>query len=151
MAEKHPSEYTAEITVSLGTKCHSELQQIKSFEKELPSRCPVRVHTINSKSLTSATSVIYSRAFGDGPRHFEPWSSDETTPELVSSPLLTTTPTFELSTDFYVIPSPTWRVISSTSVVLVTRSTTLITRLPRPPLARDVLCSQLQAVSSRCQ
>ncbi|GFW40597.1 hypothetical protein TNCV_4824331 [Trichonephila clavipes] len=31
------------------------------------------------------------RAFGDGPRNFEPWSSEWMTPELAST-LLTTTP-----------------------------------------------------------
>ncbi|GFT62185.1 retrovirus-related Pol polyprotein from transposon 412 [Trichonephila clavipes] len=34
---------------------------------------------------------IYTRAFGDGPRNFEPWSNEWTMPEL-APPLLTTTP-----------------------------------------------------------
>ncbi|GFV69141.1 hypothetical protein TNCV_874141 [Trichonephila clavipes] len=43
-------------------------------------------------------------AFGDGPRNFEPWSSDVTHHPELAPPLLTTTPhqrewTFQLSTD----------------------------------------------------
>ncbi|GFT17399.1 histone-lysine N-methyltransferase SETMAR [Trichonephila clavipes] len=45
----------------------------------------------------------YTRAFGDGPRHFETWSSDEDDTSAGAPPLLTTAPqhgrTFELSTD----------------------------------------------------
>ncbi|GFY23263.1 hypothetical protein TNCV_3939591 [Trichonephila clavipes] len=44
----------------------------------------------------------YPRAFGDEPRNFESWSSDETTPELShpSPNYHTNRRTFELSTDF---------------------------------------------------
>ncbi|GFV61882.1 hypothetical protein TNCV_4106861 [Trichonephila clavipes] len=34
----------------------------------------------------------YTRAFGDGPRNFEPWSSDVDDTCELASPLLTTTP-----------------------------------------------------------
>ncbi|GFW92694.1 hypothetical protein TNCV_520101 [Trichonephila clavipes] len=62
----------------------------------------------------------YTRAFGDGPRNFEPWSSDVTTPEL-APPLLTTTPhQREVSAldRFNVHRCPTRRVFSGTGLEL---------------------------------
>ncbi|GFU89085.1 hypothetical protein TNCV_2895331 [Trichonephila clavipes] len=34
----------------------------------------------------------YTRTIVDGPRNFEPWSTEKTTPELAPSPLLISTP-----------------------------------------------------------
>ncbi|GFW61243.1 hypothetical protein TNCV_3377581 [Trichonephila clavipes] len=104
--------------------------------------------SIDSKMLTSqvfqyntkrwksrdARSVAYTRAFGDGPRIFEPWSSD--VDDIIFSPNYRTTPTgtFQLSTDLTCIAA----LHGGSLVVLgfVTRQATIryhTTRLPRPP------------------
>ncbi|GFX88032.1 uncharacterized protein TNCV_158501 [Trichonephila clavipes] len=66
----------------------------------------------------------YTRAFGDGPRNFEPWS----TPEL-APPLLTTTPLQREEVSaldrFNVHRWPTRRVFSRTGLELVTRQATI--------------------------
>ncbi|GFX17361.1 hypothetical protein TNCV_3553641 [Trichonephila clavipes] len=85
----------------------------------------------------------YTRAFGDGPRNFEPWSSDEDDTGAIT-PLLTTTPhqrkDVRALDRFNVHRSPTRWVFSGTGLKLMTcqpRSDTLTTRLPRPPRTRD--------------
>ncbi|GFT92953.1 hypothetical protein TNCV_740961 [Trichonephila clavipes] len=56
----------------------------------------------------------YIRAFGDGPRNFEPWSSDEDDTRAVTTTLLTTTPhpreDVPVLDKFSVHRCPTWRV-----------------------------------------
>ncbi|GFU63193.1 hypothetical protein TNCV_3466171 [Trichonephila clavipes] len=51
--------------------------------------------TMHLKGLFFSLGTLFPSSlhegFGDGPRNFEPWSSDVTTPEL-APPLLTTTP-----------------------------------------------------------
>ncbi|GFW12303.1 hypothetical protein TNCV_2489471 [Trichonephila clavipes] len=55
---------------------------------------PLAHATMNFVGLDLTTSDSYTRAFGDGPRNFEPWSITWTTPELASpSPNYHTTPT----------------------------------------------------------
>ncbi|GFW57923.1 hypothetical protein TNCV_1418701 [Trichonephila clavipes] len=83
------------------------------------------------------------RAFGDGPRNFEPRSSDEVTPEL-APPLLTTTPTGErlIPHRFNLHRSPLRRVFSGTGLELVAYQPRLdiwITKLPRLSLDRGAL------------
>ncbi|GFV97865.1 uncharacterized protein TNCV_2021801 [Trichonephila clavipes] len=70
----------------------------------------------------------YTRTFGDGPRNFEPWSSNLMTPEL-EPPLLTTTPHQREDVSaldrFNVNRCPTRRVFSGTGLELVTRQATI--------------------------
>ncbi|GFW42469.1 uncharacterized protein TNCV_4256641, partial [Trichonephila clavipes] len=73
--------------------------------------------------------VIYTRAFGDGPRNFEPWSSDV---EL-APPLLTTTPHQRedvSALDRFNVHRcpPTRRVFSGTGIELVTKPATIESR-----------------------
>ncbi|GFV17186.1 hypothetical protein TNCV_336741 [Trichonephila clavipes] len=98
----------------------------------------------------------YTRAFGDGPCNFEPWSRVTwTTPEL-APPLLTTTPHQRRGGGFSsrqicnVHRCPARWVFCGTGIELVTkskpRSDTYTTRLPRPPLIfapRAALCLPL--------
>ncbi|GFV19437.1 hypothetical protein TNCV_3663701 [Trichonephila clavipes] len=103
--------------------------------------------------------LIYSRAFGDGPRNFEPWSSDvDDTCELVP-PILTTTPhqreDISAVDRFNVHRYPTRRVFGGTGLELVTRrvasllsDSVAITHasesskwLPIPPTVKCVLSS----------
>ncbi|GFT93960.1 uncharacterized protein TNCV_2133441 [Trichonephila clavipes] len=69
----------------------------------------------------------YTRAFGDGPRNFEPWSVTWTTPEL-APPLLTTPPhqreDISALDRFNVHRCPTRRVFSGTGLELVTKQAT---------------------------
>ncbi|GFW57448.1 uncharacterized protein TNCV_543581 [Trichonephila clavipes] len=70
----------------------------------------------------------YTRAFGDGPRHFEPWSSDVDDTEL--APLLpTTTPhqreDVSVLDRFSVHRCPTRWVFSGTRLELVTQPATI--------------------------
>ncbi|GFY33203.1 hypothetical protein TNCV_1240541 [Trichonephila clavipes] len=71
----------------------------------------------------SSSSEHYTRAFGDGPRHFEPWSSDVDEPVL-ASPLLTTTPHQREDVSafdrFHVHRCPIRRVFSGTGLELMT-------------------------------
>ncbi|GFW77009.1 uncharacterized protein TNCV_2724391 [Trichonephila clavipes] len=71
----------------------------------------------------------YTRAFGDGPRHFEPWSSDVDDTCEQASPLLTTTPHQRENVSsldrFNVHRYPTRRVFSGTGLELVTRQATI--------------------------
>ncbi|GFW34086.1 uncharacterized protein TNCV_287701 [Trichonephila clavipes] len=71
-------------------------------------------------------TAIYTRAFGDGPRNFEPWS--RTTPEL-APPLLTTTPHQREDVSalgrFNVHRCPTRLVLSGTGIELVTKPATI--------------------------
>ncbi|GFU62923.1 uncharacterized protein TNCV_40731 [Trichonephila clavipes] len=68
-----------------------------------------------------------TRAFGDGPRNFEPWSSSWTTPEL--APPLTTTPhqreDISALDRFSVHRCPTRWVFSGTGLELVTKPATI--------------------------
>ncbi|GFW73192.1 uncharacterized protein TNCV_484181 [Trichonephila clavipes] len=68
----------------------------------------------------------YTRAFGDGPRHFEPMSSEHLS---WHPPLLTTTPHQREDVSaldrFSVHRSPTGRVFSGTGLELVTKSATI--------------------------
>ncbi|GFW27647.1 uncharacterized protein TNCV_765291 [Trichonephila clavipes] len=68
----------------------------------------------------------YTRAFGDGPRNFEPWSVTWTTPEL-APPLLTTTPhqREDVSTLQILHRCPTRRVFSGTGLEPVTKQATV--------------------------
>ncbi|GFT54741.1 uncharacterized protein TNCV_5001161 [Trichonephila clavipes] len=70
----------------------------------------------------------YTRAFGDGPRNFEPWSSDADDTEL-APPLLTTTPHHREDVSaldrFNVHRCPIRRVFSGTGLELVTRQATI--------------------------
>ncbi|GFX43678.1 uncharacterized protein TNCV_511271 [Trichonephila clavipes] len=72
--------------------------------------------------------IGYTRAFGDGPRNFEPWSSDVPTPELASS-LLTTPPHQREDVSaldrFNVHRCHIRRVFSGTGLELVTRQATI--------------------------
>ncbi|GFV95477.1 hypothetical protein TNCV_4574791 [Trichonephila clavipes] len=71
------------------------------------------------------------RACGDGPRNFEPWSSDDDDTRA-GTHLLSTT--FELSTDLTGI-APYTANLRGTGLELMTcqpRPDTLTTRLPRP-------------------
>ncbi|GFT15438.1 uncharacterized protein TNCV_3264551 [Trichonephila clavipes] len=74
--------------------------------------------------IIEGIEYFYTRAFGDGPRNFEPWSNDGTTPEL-APPLLTTTPhqweDVSALDRFNVHRCPTRRVFSGTGIELVTR------------------------------
>ncbi|GFT24498.1 uncharacterized protein TNCV_3253111 [Trichonephila clavipes] len=69
----------------------------------------------------------YTRAFGDGPRNFEPWSSD--VDDTLAPPLLTTTPHQREDVSaldrFNVHRCPTRRVFSGTRLELVTRQATI--------------------------
>ncbi|GFY26726.1 uncharacterized protein TNCV_4374721, partial [Trichonephila clavipes] len=68
----------------------------------------------------------YTRAFGDGPRNFEPWSSD-VDDILAGTPLLTTLPQREdvsALDRFNVHRCPTRRVFSGTGLELVTKLAT---------------------------
>ncbi|GFU50816.1 uncharacterized protein TNCV_2495201 [Trichonephila clavipes] len=68
------------------------------------------------------------KAFGDGPRNFEPWSSDWTTLEL-APPLLTTKPhqreDISALDRFNVHRCPTRRVFSGTGIELETKQATI--------------------------
>ncbi|GFV74650.1 uncharacterized protein TNCV_5130921 [Trichonephila clavipes] len=70
----------------------------------------------------------YTRAFGDGPRNFEPWQVTWTTPEL-APPLLTTTPHQREDVSaldrFNVHHCPTRRVFSGTGFEPVTKQATV--------------------------
>ncbi|GFW51022.1 uncharacterized protein TNCV_3593041 [Trichonephila clavipes] len=78
--------------------------------------------------MTGGCQLSYTRAFGDGPRNFEPWSSDVETPEL-APPLLTTTPhqreDVSVLDRFNVHRCPTRRVFSGTGIELVTKQATI--------------------------
>ncbi|GFW80003.1 hypothetical protein TNCV_984121 [Trichonephila clavipes] len=80
----------------------------------------------------------YTRAFGDGPRNFEPWSSDEDDSGAgTASPNYHGTPAggcLNSLERFNVHPSTTRWVFSGTGLELMTcqsRSDTLTTRQPR--------------------
>ncbi|GFX44685.1 hypothetical protein TNCV_2427691 [Trichonephila clavipes] len=77
---------------------------------------------LTEKSAVSITS--YTRAFGDGPRNFEPWSRDldETRAGTRSPNYHTSGRTFQLSID---LTCPTRRVLSGTGLDLVTRQATI--------------------------
>ncbi|GFV01709.1 hypothetical protein TNCV_2774051 [Trichonephila clavipes] len=78
---------------------------------------------------------VYTRAFGDGPRNFEPWSSD-VDDTLAPPPNYHTTPTGgRFSYRFNVHRCPTRRVFSGTGIELMTCLPwldTLTTGLPQP-------------------
>ncbi|GFV69263.1 uncharacterized protein TNCV_3861851 [Trichonephila clavipes] len=99
--------------------------EILTFENYL--RCLVLLKPKGYSTSTDITGEVvqYTRAFGNGPRNFELWSSDvDETPEL-APPLLTTTPHQRedvLALDrFNVHRCPTRRVFSGTGLKLVTR------------------------------
>ncbi|GFT71237.1 hypothetical protein TNCV_3002291 [Trichonephila clavipes] len=76
----------------------------------------------------------YTKAFGDGPGNFEPWSSN-VNDALVWQLLSYTTPREDVQAldRFNVHRYPTWRVFRGTGLVTSQlRSDTLTTRLPRP-------------------
>ncbi|GFU95399.1 hypothetical protein TNCV_3790821 [Trichonephila clavipes] len=68
------------------------------------------------------------RTFGDGPRNFEPWSSDADD-TLTGTPLLTTTShqreDFSALDRFSMHCCSTWRVCSGTGLELVTKPATI--------------------------
>ncbi|GFT84701.1 uncharacterized protein TNCV_2767151 [Trichonephila clavipes] len=67
-------------------------------------------------------------AFGDGPRHFEPWSSDvDDTSVGTTSPTTTPHQREDVSAldRFNVHRCPTWWVFSGTGIELVTRQATI--------------------------
>ncbi|GFX65140.1 uncharacterized protein TNCV_4820311 [Trichonephila clavipes] len=70
----------------------------------------------------------YTRAFGDQPRHFEPWQVTWTTPEL-APPLLTTTPHQREDVSaldrFSMHRCPKRRVFSGIGLELVTKPATI--------------------------
>ncbi|GFX75768.1 hypothetical protein TNCV_2237401 [Trichonephila clavipes] len=72
----------------------------------------------------SRSSFIYTRAFGDGPRNFEPWSSD-----VRRHPLQTTTPHQREDVSaldrFSVHCYPTRRVFMDTGLELLTKPATI--------------------------
>ncbi|GFX10188.1 hypothetical protein TNCV_1865861 [Trichonephila clavipes] len=51
-----------------------------------------RAHVIPNAIKSTADGLDYTRAFGDGPRNFEPWPSDVDDNCELTPPLLTTTP-----------------------------------------------------------
>ncbi|GFX02454.1 hypothetical protein TNCV_3065191 [Trichonephila clavipes] len=75
-----------------------------------------------------SSSGNYTRAFGDGPRNFEPWSSDvDDTLASMASPNYHTTQTVDVSAldRFSVHRCPTRRVFSGTGLELVTMPATI--------------------------
>ncbi|GFU78958.1 hypothetical protein TNCV_307991 [Trichonephila clavipes] len=93
---------------------------------------------LTSRKLLLPQLKSYTRAFGDGPRNFEPWSSDVDAPEL-APPLLTTTPHQREDVSaldrFNVHRCPTRRVFSGTGLEFMTYlpwPDTLTTGLPQP-------------------
>ncbi|GFY07622.1 hypothetical protein TNCV_4094921 [Trichonephila clavipes] len=73
-------------------------------------RCPKEYGL--SQPLFDACEGGYTRAFGNGPRYFEPWSSDvDDTSGVTSSPNYHTTPREDVSAldRFSVHRYPTWR------------------------------------------
>ncbi|GFV82275.1 hypothetical protein TNCV_3219871 [Trichonephila clavipes] len=78
--------------------------------------------------LRNIHRVSYTRAFGDEPRNFEPWSSDEDDTRA-GTPLLTTTPHQREDVSaldrFNVHRSPTQWVLSGTGLKLVIRPATI--------------------------
>ncbi|GFY04983.1 hypothetical protein TNCV_561151 [Trichonephila clavipes] len=67
--------------------------------------------------VTVALRSCYTRAFDDGPRNFESWSSDVDDTSACTHPLLTTTPHQRKDVSaldrFDVHHCPTWRVFSA--------------------------------------
>ncbi|GFU06788.1 hypothetical protein TNCV_4353471 [Trichonephila clavipes] len=78
----------------------------------------------NVTANVNVALVSYTKAFGDGPRHFEPQSSDENDTRA-GTPLLTTTPHQREDVSaldrFIMHRCPTRRAFSGTGLELITR------------------------------
>ncbi|GFU85527.1 hypothetical protein TNCV_2952261 [Trichonephila clavipes] len=84
------------------------------------------------KAVSSGLFPSYTRAFGDGPRNFETWSSDmdDTCAGIPLAQLPHHREDNSALDRFKVHRCPTRRVFSGTGIELVTRQATV--RLPRP-------------------
>ncbi|GFT87593.1 uncharacterized protein TNCV_4302211 [Trichonephila clavipes] len=93
-----------------------------TVESDPTASTPTQPSTRSGRKVHLPTS--YTRAFGDGPRNFEPWSSD-VDDTWVGTPLLTTTPHQREDVSaldrFNVHRCPTRRVFSGTGLEPVTK------------------------------
>ncbi|GFU13901.1 hypothetical protein TNCV_940771 [Trichonephila clavipes] len=73
-------------------KCH-EKDSYDGFVRK-DSACTEISELVNDKMriIARERKLSYTRAFGDGPRNFEPWSSDEYDNRAGTTHLLSTTP-----------------------------------------------------------
>ncbi|GFX44096.1 hypothetical protein TNCV_4118921 [Trichonephila clavipes] len=116
------SELGKNAQVGVG-KTHIRIFCMVNFISELGKNAQVGVG-----KLTFEFFVCYTRAFGDGPRNFEPWSSDvDDTRAGTPSPNYHTTPTEDVSAldRLNVHRCPTRRVFSGSELELVTRQATV--------------------------
>ncbi|GFW15661.1 uncharacterized protein TNCV_3581591 [Trichonephila clavipes] len=137
-----------EKTTQLSSR--NEQLNLAAGTKQLNSS--VGTKQLNSTGENNSTRH-YTRAFGDGPRNFEPWSSDVLTLEL-APPLLTTTPHQREDVSaldrFNVHRCPTRRVFSGTGLELVTRQATIrylyhsATVATQQPLKVKAYCAHLR-------
>ncbi|GFX52108.1 hypothetical protein TNCV_981451 [Trichonephila clavipes] len=90
---EHTLSETSSVAPMLLLWCGSEMEArfLVSYYRFLLR--PRRSEAFRMHRLQVLQGSSYTRAFGDEPRHFEPWSSEEDDTCELATPLLTTTPT----------------------------------------------------------
>ncbi|GFW19257.1 uncharacterized protein TNCV_255841 [Trichonephila clavipes] len=125
LSEQRPSviKSRSKLGTHLSTQCSGDERQSRPCAARSENPRPV----VWKNDTLPLDLIRYTRAFGDGPRNFEPWSSD-VEPWSSDPPLLTTKPHQREDVSaldrFKVHRCPTRRVFSGTGLELVTKQAT---------------------------